>query len=96
MYFRRAVELQRGVFDSLLEGYGLMQSRLARVLRENDIQRMECIGNLADPHCMSVVEVVEDDAHPPGWVLAEIRLGYYWQGKVFRFAEVKAVQGSKN
>lgn len=93
LYFRRALELQRGVFDSLLEGYGLMQSRLRRTLLDNEIRRMECVGRMVDPHEMTVVETAVSEQHPPGWVLEELRFGYFWRGNVHRFAEVKAAEG---
>jgi molecular chaperone GrpE len=46
---------------------------------------------MADPHCMTVVEVVSDPSRRPGTVVEEVRPGYHWDGTVFRFAEVKAV-----
>ncbi len=91
VYSGRSLETGRSIFDSLLEGYDLIQGRLRRSMQEQSIVRMECIGKLADPHCMTIVEVVSDPGRRPGTVLEEIRPGYYWDGKVFRFAEVKAV-----
>ncbi len=44
---------------------------------------------------MTVVEVVEiaDAAgHAPGTVIEELRPGYRWNGRVVRFAEVRAVR----
>jgi molecular chaperone GrpE len=81
----------REVFDALLEGYELIQSRLQRSLDEQAILRMQCVGRLVDPHSMTVVEAVRDPGRPPGLVIEEVRTGYYWRTKVLRFAEVKAV-----
>ena len=91
VYSPRAIETAHGIFDSLLEGYGLIQNRLSRTMQEQSMIRMECVGNAADPNCMTVVETVSDPCRPPGTVVSEIRPGYYWRGKVVRFAEVKAV-----
>jgi molecular chaperone GrpE len=91
VYSDRLLETGRHIFGSLLEGYGLIQSRLRRAMREQSIVRIECIGKLADPHGMTVVEVVSDPSRPSGTVVEEVRPGYYWDGKVLRFAEVKAV-----
>ena len=40
---------------------------------------------------MTVVEVVRDPSRRPGTVVEEVRPGYCWDGRVLRFAEVKAV-----
>jgi molecular chaperone GrpE len=41
---------------------------------------------------MEVVEVVADADRPPGTVVEEVRVGYTWRGKVFRFAQVKVAR----
>jgi molecular chaperone GrpE len=90
-YSGRAADTGRKIFDSLLEGYDLIQNRLRRTMHEHRIERMECLGKAVDPHCMTVVEVVSDPTHRPGIVVEEVRAGYHWDGRVLRFAEVKAV-----
>jgi molecular chaperone GrpE (heat shock protein) len=85
------LDTRRNIFDSLLEGYDLIQARLQRTMDEHEIIRMECVGRQADPNCMTVLEAVSDRSRPAGLVVAEVRLGYYWKTKVLRFAEVKAV-----
>ncbi len=91
VYSGRSLETGRDIFDSLLEGYNLIQNRLRRAMQEQSIVRMECVGRPADPHCMTVVEAVSDPSRQPGTVVEEIRPGYHWNGTVLRFAEVKAV-----
>ena len=91
---RHAAEVHQGIFESLVEGYGLIQSRLQRAMDQQGIYRIPCVGQPVDPNCMTVVEVVDDPARPPGLVIEEVRPGYYWKSKVFRFAEVRAVRGS--
>jgi molecular chaperone GrpE len=83
----------RDIFDSLVEGYNLILNRLQRAMQKADLYRIECVGRPADPNLMTVVEVVDDPLRPPGLVIEEVRPGYYWKGKVLRFAEVRAVQG---
>jgi molecular chaperone GrpE len=60
------------------------------------ILRIRCLGQPVDPTCMTVVEVVDDPTRPPGLVVDEVRTGYYWKSKVFRFAEVRAVRGKRS
>jgi molecular chaperone GrpE len=92
---RHAAELHREILDSFLEGYRLIQGRLAKAMDKEEILRMDCVGKPADPNSMTVVEVVHDPSRPPGTVVEEVRPGYYWKSKVFRFAEVRAVQGGR-
>lgn len=87
---RRGPETHRVLFDALLEGYGLIQNRLARTMRAEQIHRIECVGRPVDPEQMTVIEVVDDPDRPPGEVVAEVRRGYTWRGRVLRFAEVRA------
>lgn len=87
----RLLAEHRNVFDLLLEGYDLIQARLQRMMPEQSIVRMECVGRQVDPNSMTVLEAVSDPARPPGVVIEEVRPGYYWRGEVFRYAEVRAV-----
>jgi molecular chaperone GrpE len=88
---RDAGQARRELFDSLLEGYGLIQNRLARVLRSEQIERIPGEGHPVDPERMTVLEVVDDPSRPPGTVARELRCGYTWRGRLLRYAEVQAV-----
>lgn len=91
VYSANTIETGRGIFDSLLEGFDLIQNRLQRTLQQHSIVRMQCVGKPADPNSMTVIEVVSDVSRYPGMVTEEVRPGYFWNSKVVRFAEVKAV-----
>jgi molecular chaperone GrpE len=84
--------MHRDILDSLVAGYQLILNRLQRVMKEQEIYRMECVGKPVDPNSMTVMEVVEDSVSPPGLVVEEVRPGYYWKAKVFRYAEVRAIR----
>jgi len=89
---RHGPESRRALYDALLEGYGLIQSRLRRAMAAEQLRRIDCVGQPVDPERMNVVEVVDDDQRPPGVVIDEIRRGYTWQGRVLRYAEVRATR----
>ena len=91
LYSDHAADTYRNIFDSLLEGYDLIENRLRRTMQQRSIVRMQCLGEQADPNRMTVVEVVSDPTRRPGTVIEEVRPGYCWDGRVLRFAEVKAV-----
>ncbi len=86
-----ATDTHRNIFDSLLEGYDLIENRLRRTMEQQSIVRIPCLGEEADPERMTIVEVVADPTRRPGTVVEEIRPGYCFKGRVLRFAEVKAV-----
>ena len=90
---QRMALAHRDIFDSLIEGYSLILNRLQRAMQKAELYRIECVGKVVDPNLMTVVEVLDDPLRPPGLVVEEVRPGYYWKGKVLRFAEVRAVQG---
>jgi molecular chaperone GrpE len=87
---REAAQVRRDFFDSLQEGYGLIQNRLRRVMKAERVERIECEGRPVDPQRMTVIEVVEQSQRPPGTVVKELRRGYTWRDRILRYAEVQA------
>jgi molecular chaperone GrpE len=87
---RGAAWLRGELLDAIIEGYGLIQARLARVMASEQIERIACEGHPVDPERMIVLEVVDDPDRPPGTVIKELRSGYTWRGRLLRYAEVQA------
>jgi molecular chaperone GrpE len=81
------------LFDSFMEGYGLIAKRLGRVLASEQIAHIPCEGKAVDPELMTVIEVVDEPRDRPGTVVKELRRGYTWKGRLIRCAEVQAVRG---
>jgi molecular chaperone GrpE len=90
----RAGLARSDMFDSLLEGYGLIQKRLRRVMTAEQIERIPCEGAPVNPDLMNVIDVVDDPQYRPGTVVKELRRGYTWKGRVIRYAEVQAVRST--
>lgn len=97
-YHRRLRELveqsdaavqRRALLGALIDGYALIQQRLARALAAEGILRIAAVGQVVDPEQMIVLEMVET-AGPPGLVVDEVRRGYTWNGRMLRYAEVRA------
>jgi molecular chaperone GrpE len=89
--YRQQVELGHGsLFDSVLAGYQLIQNRVLKILKDQGIERIICVGLPVDPHSMIVNVVVPGTGFAQGTVVQEIRRGYRWKGKVLRYAEVSA------
>ncbi len=89
---RQGVAAFREQLDALDEGYELIQSRLRRALRAEEIEPIDAPGQPVDPERMTVVEMVDRPDLPPGVVVDEVRRGYTWKGRVLRFAEVRAAR----
>ncbi|MBI1917737.1 MAG: nucleotide exchange factor GrpE, partial [Planctomycetes bacterium] len=47
---------------------------------------------LFDPERMEVLEAVANTGRPPAEVIEEVRRGYLWRGRVFRFAQVRVAR----
>ncbi len=77
-------------FDSVIEGYQLMQNRLNDALGEQGIERIQCLGEQADPYTMRVVDTVAATEDRPGTIIEELRPGYLWGEQVLQTAEVRA------
>jgi molecular chaperone GrpE len=86
--------LRRDMLEALLEGYGLIHARLARVMASEQVERIPCEGRPVDPERMIVIEVVDDPERMPGTVVKELRSGYTWRGRLLRYAEVQAASGA--
>ncbi len=78
----------RHLLDSLFTGYTMSLERLNRALQQHGLEAILCEGDAFDPDRMEAVEVVTDSEAPPGHVVSEIRRGYLWRGRVFRYAQV--------
>jgi molecular chaperone GrpE len=89
---RNGPAARRPLFDALLEGYGLIQTRLHRTMGAEQVRRIETVGQPVNPGLMTVIEVVDDPSRASAEVVDEVRTGYTWRGRVLRYAEVRAAR----
>jgi molecular chaperone GrpE len=82
----------RQVVASILTGYTMSLQRFERALRQNGLEPIPAVGQPFDPERMEVLEVVSDSGRPAGEVVDEVRRGYLWRGRVFRFAQVRVAK----
>lgn len=82
----------RKQLESLLTGYNMSVARIARTLVQLGLEPIPCVGEPFDPERMEVVEVVGDSGRPGGEVIDEVRPGYLWRDKVFRYAQVRVAK----
>jgi molecular chaperone GrpE len=87
-----AVERIRQVLGSLRTGYTMSLQRLERALAEQGLEPIPSAGQPFDPEQMEAIEVVAAAGRPGGEVIDEVRRGYRWRGRVFRYAQVRVAR----
>jgi molecular chaperone GrpE len=78
---------------SLVMGYTMSLQRVERALRQHGLEPIPAVGEAYDPERMEALEVVLGTGLPSGEVVGEVRRGYLWNGRVFRFAQVRVAKG---
>lgn len=92
LFRQQTDDLHRRIMLPLLEGYQLIYQRLERTLVQLGIERIDCLGYPVDPTQMTVIELVDDPDIEPETVVDIVRPGYLWQGRLVRYAEVRAAR----
>lgn len=82
----------RDMVSSLLTGYAMGLQRLDRAIQQHGLEPIPCVGQPFDPEYMEVVEAVAGNGRAAGEVVAEVRRGYLWNGRVFRYAQVSVAK----
>src|SRR5262249_38935508 len=80
------------ILESALAGLSMGSQRMERILRQFELEPISTIGQQFDPERMEAVEVVAGSDRQTGEVVGELRRGYQWKGKVFRFAQVRVAK----
>lgn len=87
-----ATERVQELLDSAVTGYTMGLQRVERALGQHNLEVMDCAGQPFDPEAMEVLEVIAEEGRPNGEVIEEVRRGYRWRGRVFRFALVRVAK----
>jgi molecular chaperone GrpE len=77
---------------SIVTGYTMSLERLERALQQQGLEPIATVGRPFDPERMEVVEVVPGPGRATAEVIDEVRRGYLWRGRVFRFAQVRVAK----
>jgi molecular chaperone GrpE len=86
------VERFRQTLDALLVGYRMSLQRIERTFEQQGLEAIPCVGQTFDPETMEVAEVVRDEGRSSTEVVQEIRRGYLWRGRLFRYAQVRVAK----
>jgi molecular chaperone GrpE len=88
----RQVQHALEVVRALEEGYRLSLGYLDDLLFQFQVQPIECEGRKFDPRRMNAVDVEETDEAEEGTVVSVYRMGYEWNGELFRPAQVRVAR----
>jgi molecular chaperone GrpE len=90
---REALGRVRQGLAALVTGYSMGLQRVERALAQQGLEVMPAVGQPFDPERMEVVEAVTGSGRPSGEVIEEVRRGYLYNGRVFRYAQVRVARG---
>ena len=89
---RDAAGQVRRFVSSMVTGYTMGLERVERALQQQGLEPIAAVGQPFDPETMEVVEVVPGPGRAFAEVIDEVRRGYRWRGRVFRFAQVRVAK----
>ncbi|MEM4240316.1 MAG: nucleotide exchange factor GrpE [Candidatus Woesearchaeota archaeon] len=80
---------KQGINEAFAKGIELIYRNFQRILQEEGVQPIDCLGQKADPFLHDVVLAEKNDSVDDGVIIAEIQKGYKMNGKVVRYSKVK-------
>ncbi|MGI9212573.1 MAG: nucleotide exchange factor GrpE [Methylococcaceae bacterium] len=80
----------RQFINGIRDGQAMTLRRLEESLIRQQVKPLEVLGQIVDPHTMTVVELDHKPELENGMVTQELRKGFLWGHDVLRLAEVKA------
>ncbi len=79
-------------FKAVQEGVDIIQAQIQKFLKDIGIEKIETVGKKFDPHLHEAIEVEESPDKDDGLIVAELKPGYNFNGKLLRPASVKIVK----
>ncbi|PVX27807.1 MAG: nucleotide exchange factor GrpE [Candidatus Bathyarchaeum sp.] len=70
--------------DALLDGIKIVHKKLDKILAEEGLERLECVGKPFDPNKHEILAQIPTKDHESGTVIEEARKGFVFKGKVVR------------
>jgi molecular chaperone GrpE len=77
--------------DSIMVGLDMIHKEFAKMLKEEGVEKIECLDKKFDPHFCDALAYVESDKEE-GTVLEVYQPGYKFNGKLMRAAKVKVAK----
>jgi len=78
--------------NSTVEGVRLVLNRLRRMMSEQNLTRVETVGQTFDGETMKAISAMESNQDDSGVVVEEITPAYFYNGQLVRVAEVRVAK----
>lgn len=88
-----AAERVNRVLEGVVTGHRMSLERVETVLRQYGLEAVPAEGQPYDPERMEVLEAVANSGRANNEVVEEVRRGYLWRSRVFRYALVRVAKG---
>lgn len=79
-------------FKAVREGVDMIQIQIQKFLKDIGIERIKVVGEKFDPHMHEAVETEESKDKDDGTIVAELKPGYRFNGRLLRPASVRIVK----
>ena len=79
-------------FKAVREGVDMIQMQIQEFLKDIGIERIKTAGEKFDPNLHEAVETEESKDKADGFIVAELKPGYKFNGRLLRPASVKIVK----
>lgn len=79
-------------FKAVQEGVNMIQVQIQKFLKDIGVERVKTVGEKFDPHLHEAMETEESQDKDDGLIVAELKPGYSFNGRLLRPAVVKIVK----
>lgn len=95
--FERALEQMKknNIDEEMAKGISMILGQMHKVLEEENVCPIKCVGEKFDPYKHEAITFVEHDGVPENTVVEELQKGYTMAGKVIRCSKVKITKKSR-
>lgn len=73
-------------------GIHMIHKQFHKILEEEGVKEMQCLGKKVDPHCHEIIEMKEHES-PEGIIIEVTQKGYHLHDKILRTAKVRVAKG---
>lgn len=73
-------------------GIQMIHKQFHKILQEEGIKEMQCIGKKVDPYCHEIIDMKEHET-PEGTIIEVAQKGYHIHDKILRTAKVRVSKG---
>jgi len=73
-------------------GIHMVHKQFHKMLEEEGVKEMTCMGKKVDPYCHEIIEMKEHES-PEGTIIEVAQKGYHVHDKILRTAKVKVSKG---